>query len=29
MADLLHPNAAGQDKVLRCLRDLVEPMVRL
>jgi hypothetical protein len=27
MVDILHPNAAGQNKVLGCLRDLVQPMV--
>eukprot|EP00890_Picochlorum_soloecismus_P002676 jgi/Picsp_1/3409/NSC_06247-R1_sgnh hydrolase len=28
MADILHPNGAGQDKLLRCLRRLVQPLLQ-
>lgn len=28
MADILHPNGAGQDKLLRCLRRLVQPFLQ-
>ena len=29
MVDILHPNGAGQDKLLRCLRRLVQPLLNL